>query len=157
MRRSDREIKNLEKIEEIIKGCMVCRLGMYDKENSEVYIVPLNFGYDLSEGTLTIYCHSAGEGRKIELLSKNKKVCIEMDCNHMLLEAEKACGYSYSYSSIIGSGEAEFIDSFEEKAAAFNKLMLHQTGKEFEFNKNMIDAAKIIKITVKSFSCKEKN
>lgn len=156
MRRNDREVKDLEKIEEIIKGCKVCRLGIYDIETSEVYIVPLNFGYDLSEGSLTIYCHSAREGRKIELLSKNKKVCVEMDCNHMLLEAEKACGHSYSYSSIIGNGEAELVDSFEEKVRAFNKIMVHQTGREFEFNKNMIDAAEIIIIEAKSFSCKER-
>lgn len=29
-----------------------------------MFIVPVNYGYDLTEGQLTLYLHSAREGRK---------------------------------------------------------------------------------------------
>ena len=45
MRRKDREVTDLQEIEEIIKGCKVCHLAMADA--GQPYIVPLNFGYQL--------------------------------------------------------------------------------------------------------------
>ena len=45
MRRKDREVLEEVKIDEFIRACDCCRIGFYDKENDEVYIVPLNFGY----------------------------------------------------------------------------------------------------------------
>ena len=45
MRRKDREVLDETKIDEFIRNCDCCRIGFYDKENDEVYIVPLNFGY----------------------------------------------------------------------------------------------------------------
>ena len=45
MRRKDREVLDEIKIDEFIRNCDCCRIGFYDKENDEVYIVPLNFGY----------------------------------------------------------------------------------------------------------------
>ena len=43
MRRKDREVLDETKIDEFIRNCDCCRIGFYDKENDEVYIVPLNF------------------------------------------------------------------------------------------------------------------
>ena len=43
MRRKDREVLEEVRIDEFIKSCDCCRIGFYDKENDEVYIVPLNF------------------------------------------------------------------------------------------------------------------
>lgn len=60
MRRHDREVKNLEGIREILDVCKVCRLGMYD--GGEVYIVPMNYGYELDGDKLTLYFHGAREG-----------------------------------------------------------------------------------------------
>jgi len=43
MRRSDREVKDSARIDEIIRMCDCCRLGLVDGDG--VYIVPLNFGF----------------------------------------------------------------------------------------------------------------
>ena len=40
MRRKDREVLDETKIDEFIRNCDCCRVGFYDKENDEVYIVP---------------------------------------------------------------------------------------------------------------------
>jgi hypothetical protein len=52
MRRSDREITHRERIDEIIRGCEVCHLGMADRD--QPYVVPVSFGYDGQD----VYFHS---------------------------------------------------------------------------------------------------
>ena len=69
MRRKDREVTDLGAIGRIIGDCKVLRLGMVDGRRP--YVVPMNFGFDLRDGVLELYCHSALEGRKIEILRRN--------------------------------------------------------------------------------------
>lgn len=92
MRRTDREVTDPEKIQDIVNRCTCCRIGFNDI--GEVYIVPLNFGYQKNGDTYVVYFHGAHEGRKIDLIKKNPKVCFEMDTNYKLTEADIACGYS---------------------------------------------------------------
>lgn len=68
MRREDREVTDPMKITEIISRCTCCRIGFND--DGEVYIVPLNFGYETKENTYVFYFHGANEGRKIDLIQK---------------------------------------------------------------------------------------
>ncbi len=67
MRRNDSEITDRKDIDGIIRRCRVCRLAMCD--GSQPYIVPLSFGYDGS----FLYFHTAREGRKIDIIKRNKK------------------------------------------------------------------------------------
>jgi len=71
VRRREREVVEPNEIRDIIEACKVCRLGFC--EEGEVYIVPVNFGYDMKGKELTLYIHCAGEGRKIDLIRKNAK------------------------------------------------------------------------------------
>lgn len=47
MRRRDREIKEFDRIVEIVKKCDVCRIAVNDGEFP--YIVPLNFGTEVKD------------------------------------------------------------------------------------------------------------
>ena len=80
MRRKDKEVVDRERIDEIIRGAQVCRLAMIDGD--EPYLVPLSFGYD----GRAIYFHSAVEGRKVEALRRNARVCFEIDTGVEVLE-----------------------------------------------------------------------
>ena len=71
MRRKDREITDINEIETIIKRATHCQIGLVD--NDEPYVVPVNFGYERN----ALYFHGALEGRKVELIQKNNKVCLE--------------------------------------------------------------------------------
>ena len=51
MRRSDREVKDLNTIKEIISKCEVVRLAMC--EDNIPYIVPLNYGYEFDGNKMT--------------------------------------------------------------------------------------------------------
>lgn len=68
MRRSDREITDLGEILSIINDCKVIHLAMVD--DGEPYLLPLNFGYACESGAFSFFCHSAREGRKLDILRK---------------------------------------------------------------------------------------
>ena len=156
MRRKDREVLDEVKIDKFIRNCDCCRIGFYDKENNEVYIVPLNFGYSHVDNKRVFYFHGAKEGRKIDLISKTKKVSFEMDSNHELIVGKMACNYSERYQSVMGTGLISFVEDKDEKIAALNEIMFQSTGKkDWEFPEPMLNAVAVFKIEVTSLSCKE--
>lgn len=156
MRRKDREVLDEVKIDKFIRNCDCCRIGFYDKENNEVYIVPLNFGYSNVDNKRVFYFHGAKEGRKIELISKTKKVSFEMDSNHELIVGKMACNYSERYQSIMGTGLISFVEDKDEKIAALNEIMFQSTGKkDWDFPEPMLNGVAVFMIEVTSLSCKE--
>ncbi|HIT19765.1 MAG TPA: pyridoxamine 5'-phosphate oxidase family protein [Candidatus Fimivivens faecavium] len=154
MRRKDREVTDLQQIRGVIERCKVARLGLVDEDG--IYIVPMNFGYELTDGVLTLYFHCAKEGRRLSAIEKDSRVGFEMDCGHELIEGPAACNYSFRYASIIGNGSARLVETPEEKLGALGRIMLHQTGKEFTFPAGAENAAAVIKVTADSFSCKQR-
>ena len=153
MRRADREITDKEYIYKIIDDCICCRLGFYDE--GEVYIVPLNFGYETLDDSLVLYFHSAKEGRKIDLMKKTNTVGFEMDTDYQLSEGKSACFYTAKFKSIIGTGKISIVEDKEEKEKALQSIMYHNTKKtSFVFNEKMVDLVCIFKVVVDKLSCK---
>lgn len=153
MRRPKREIKDMAEICTVIGECSVCRLGLNDKGN--VYIVPMNFGYTCEDRKLTFYLHSAKVGRKIEVLKENPDVCVELDCRHGLMSADKPCGHSYLFASLIGSGKACLEEDADEKRKALQVIMKHQTGRDFtDFDEKWVNAVAVIKVELDAYTCK---
>ncbi|MDE5820191.1 MAG: pyridoxamine 5'-phosphate oxidase family protein [Lachnospiraceae bacterium] len=154
MRRNDREVTDLMKIENIISRCTCCRIGFHDE--GEVYIVPLSFGYAAKGDTYIFYFHGAKEGRKIDLIKKNPVVGFEMDTNYALNEADLACGYSARFQSIIGSGVISIVSEIEEKKSGLSLIMEHHTGKQdWNFDEKKVNAVTVFKLEVTKMSCKE--
>ena len=152
MRRRDREITDINAILDFVSECRVCRLAMAD--GGVPYIVPLNYGYEYADGALTFYFHSAKEGRKLEILKKRPRACIELDGRGALVEAESPCSYGYTFASVIGTGDVEFIEATEEKLYALNRIMKQQTGAEARFTADMAEAVCLYKLTTSDFTCK---
>jgi len=117
MRRSDKEIKDRGSIDAIIRSCKVCRLALSD--GCQPYVVPLCFGYDSSH----VYFHGAPEGRKIELIRRNPRVCVEFEIVDGIVEGEQACHWGMKYRSVIGFGTAEIIEDPDSKKAALAWMM----------------------------------
>ena len=61
MRRRVRCVSDRAEIERIIADSSVCRVAVKDEE--WLYIVPLSFGFVYEGDSLTLYFHSAKEGR----------------------------------------------------------------------------------------------
>lgn len=157
MRRKEREVKNFEKIISVISKCSCCRIGFYDSENDEVYIVPMNFGF-LVDGNreISLYFHGASKGRKYEFIKKRPVVGFEMDTDYKCVGETKACSYTAKYISIIGNGIIEEVESTDEKICGLKLLMKQSTGKDdWNFSDESIENVSVFKLSVKSFSCKE--
>jgi len=154
MRRSDREVKDSARIDEIIRMCDCCRLGLVDGDG--VYIVPLNFGFKSENGRRTLYFHGAKEGKKIELIKAHPFVGFELDTNHAVTAGEKACDYSFLYSSVIGKGVAAVVEDIEEKRAALQLIMEHYSGKgNWSLPDEAVEGVAVIRLEVVELSCKE--
>lgn len=154
MRRKDREVTDSKRIADVISRCSCCRIGFCD--DGEVYIVPLNFGYERKDDTYILYFHGAKEGRKIQLIQKNPHAGFEMDTDYAVNEADIACGYSARFQSIIGNGIVSIVSEPEEKKRGLSLLMEHNTGKrEWNFDENMLNAVAVFKLVVSGMSCKE--
>jgi len=148
MRRREREVTDIDEIEEIIKKAKVCRLGLVDKD--EPYLVPVCFGYERK----ALYFHGALEGRKVELIRKNNKVCFEMDTDVAIVSGEKPCGWTTKYRSVIGVGRARILDNDEEKTHGLRTIMKQYSEKEFRFPKSELDSVLVTRIDIESISGK---
>ena len=143
-----KDIIELHKLEEIIKKCKICRVGMVDGDVP--YVLAMNFGYE----DQTVWLHCAKEGKKIDILKRNNKVCIEFDTDHKLFARHDhvACSWRYAYRSVLVHGNAILIDNYNEKIKALNIFMKNYSDREFEYSKPSVDNILIIKIPVESIT-----
>jgi nitroimidazol reductase NimA-like FMN-containing flavoprotein (pyridoxamine 5'-phosphate oxidase superfamily) len=152
MRKKNREVKDTDEIRSIISRCDVCRIALIDGD--EPYIVTMNFGY-LEGGPSLIYFHCANEGRKIDIIRTNNRVCFQMDTDHDLTKAELACDFTMKYSSIVGTGRIYIVDSEEERHSGLNCLMKQYSGKDdYSFNTASMKAATILRLEIEKLCAK---
>lgn len=122
MRKSNREIKEFVKIVELLDRCQVIRLGLHSDDYP--YIVPLSFGWEVNGDKLEIYFHCAKEGKKLDLIGANNKVCIEADILNGYKPTEKSV--TADYESVIGFGTAKQVAG--DEAIHGIKLLLEHCG-----------------------------
>mgnify|MGYP002509065877 CR=1 FL=1 len=152
--RREREVTDLNEIKAILDKCMIVHLGLVDGD--EPYVVPLNYGYTMDNGKLTLYMHGARTGYKLDLMRANPKVFFEMDCDVEPFEGKSACQYGTGYASVMGRGLAEIVEDVEEKKKALSILMKTQTGKDFEFTDKLVSVVSVFKINVLDYSAKRR-
>lgn len=145
MRRKEREIKDISELVKILSKNCVGTLSLSGGEYP--YAVPLNFGFSENDGEFKVYFHCASEGKKIELIKKNPKVCFEVHTMERITgEGESACVYSCAYESVIGFGCVRELTSHDEKKEALIKIMENCTGREFDFNENQTRGVTVFEI-----------
>ncbi len=152
--RRENLITDIEIVEQILKKSKVLHLGLVDGD--EPYVVPMNYGYTLEDGKLTLWLHGAKRGRKLDLMRKNPKVFFEMECDIEPFEGDVACKYGISYLSLMGKGIAEIVEDVEKKKAALTHLMKTQTDKDFQFNDKLVSVVSIIRIDVTEYTAKHR-
>ena len=155
MRRKDREVTNINEIETILLQCKTCHVAMV--EDGMPYVVPLSYGYKIFNGnTLELYFHSALEGKKIDILKKNNKVCFEMAYEGEAVHAETPCNSGYYFASIIGYGDVCFIDDIDKKCEALSIMFEHQSSKKVVFTVGQTENICVFKIISSDFTGKRK-
>ncbi len=101
-----------DEMERFVKGHSYGRLGLCLE--SEPYVVPVAYGYEQGK----IYFHSAREGKKLDLIRKNDRVCFQVD------EWQKG------WASVICYGRASLTEDVEEKKRCFKILTGQEVGEE---------------------------
>ena len=152
--RREREVTDLDEIIKILDKCKVLHMGLVDGD--EPYVVPLNYGYTMVDGRLTLYMHGAKTGYKLDLMKNNPKAFFEMDCDIVPFEGKSACQYGTEYASVMGRGLAKIVEDVEEKKKALSILMKTQTGKDFEFTDKLVSVVAVFKIEVLDYSAKRR-
>jgi uncharacterized protein len=155
MHRTDREMTNKTDLSAILQKADVCRIAI--SSHPAPYIVPLNFGFKWDE-KLELFFHCAPEGRKLQLLSENNCVGFEIDIDHELVKAEKACNWGMKYKSIIGFGNITEVLDEPEKKTALDLIMMHYgfINKNIEYDKIVLSKTKILKLVVLEITGKQK-
>lgn len=154
MRRSDREIIDINKINEIIQNCYCMRIGMYD--NGHIYIVPVNFGHKVENNMHTFYFHGVCEGRKFSLAKDNPLVGFELDTGFSLRSAKTACSYTAQFQSIIGEGKLSIVLDSKEKEEGLLEIMKQNTNSiDWTFKPEQLMKIAVYKVDVIHLSCKE--
>jgi len=156
MRREDREIKDIKAIEEILLKCKTCHVAMTD--GSLPYVVPLSYGYRFTDGgALELFFHSALHGKKLDMLKINNKVCFEISDEGEPTRTETPCNSGYYYSSMIGYGEAVFIDDAVGKCEGLSAIVRHQINRDVDFTEEQAENVCVFKIISNDFSGKQKH
>ena len=139
------------KIEEIIRKCPYCSVGITDLEGNP-YVVPMNFAYQ--DGI--IYLHSGPHGSKLKMLMHNPRVCITFCEGHELVyQHEKiACSYSMKSRSVMCRGDVRFIEDMEEKRQVLDCIMKQYTDNECGYADPSVLNVAIWEVKVEKMSCK---
>ncbi|MDD6191110.1 MAG: pyridoxamine 5'-phosphate oxidase family protein [Firmicutes bacterium] len=154
MNRRELEIKDKGEIKGIIEKAKILHLGLIDE--GLPYIVPMNYGFEMENGKLTLYLHSAVKGYKIDVMKKSPVCCFELECDVAPFEGEKPCQNGMVYSSVIGRGKVSFITDGDDKIHAMKVLMKTQTGRDFDFTERELSAVAMIRIDVSEYTAKRR-
>ena len=154
MRRSERAVTDPQIIKEILHRAKVMHIGLVDQ--GDPYVVPVNFGYTYEDDRLTLYFHSAISGRKMDIIKENPTAfCTITVADGLKDGGDNACAYSYHYASIMGQGRAMRLTGKEEKIAALDLLMEHQTGRKgFSYGDSSLSRLSVIRIELDNFTVK---
>lgn len=153
MRKATREITNFGEIVDLIERCDTIRIGIAD--DNAPYVVPVSFGYEVCDGTVVVYFHGAMEGRKVDLLQKHPRVCVEADLCHRFVENGSG-GITCDYESIIGYGTAEPV--YGKEAEKGIRLLVEHCGfPEYKCTQAVMNITAVYKVKLDEITGKHRN
>jgi len=107
-----------DEMERFVKEHSYGRLGLCFE--NEPYVVPVAYGYEQGR----IYFHSARQGKKLDFIRKNNRVCFQVD------EWQKG------WASVICYGKASLREDAEAKKKCFQILTRQELSEEHLQNVN---------------------
>ncbi len=129
-------------MESILNSAEVCRIALAEK--NEPYLVPVCFAYKDN----AIYFHSAPAGKKIDMLTKNPRCCVEVDSSSGPIKRDDPCSWEMRYMSVICTGNARILTGYKEKCAAMNCILRHYGSPEHPFSEKEMERVCLVKISL---------
>lgn len=159
MRLAKREVTETEALRQILEDCDVVRLGLTDEDG--MFIVPVNFGYELSEENgarkLRLYIHSAKEGRKAEAFVRHPVAALEMDCGHEVITGSIPAVIPTLTEALWEPGESVRLPRRRKKIHGLTLLMKHTDPEaSVNFLPEMLERVGVYCIDVLEFTGKKR-
>jgi uncharacterized protein len=155
MRRRDREILDLEGLRAILDEADACRVAF--ASGDVPYIVTMNFGYEWEGELPVLYFHCSREGRKLEMMRANPRVCFELDVGHQLVAGPAPCDWGMKFASVIGYGTLSEIEGEAERRRGLDRIMRHYGwGGEAGYKEGTLGATAILSLRADQLSGKRK-
>lgn len=157
MRRSDREIADLDEIIEVMKRCKVCHVAFHCDDYP--YVVPMNFGMSVEGHDVALFFHGAKTGKKHDLLKQNNQVGFVMEDAHSIVTGPSvgACECTMEFESVMGTGVMDYVEDRQVEAL---QTLLNQynvsEGNNYHFHDEVVPAISVLKLTVHSLSAKRR-
>jgi nitroimidazol reductase NimA-like FMN-containing flavoprotein (pyridoxamine 5'-phosphate oxidase superfamily) len=148
MRRADRQIKDTDVLENLLRQGDLVHLALAD--NNVPYLVTLNYAYE--DGAF--YLHCARQGKKIDILRKNPNVFFQIVLLNKLITDEDPCEWTTKFKSLAGEAVAEIQETYEEKRKSLQILMKHYGMVNADFAERETKGVLTIKLTIKSITGK---
>lgn len=150
MRRSDKEIDDRGAINDVVRGCRVCHLGL--AANDEPYVVPISFGYDGA----AVYFHTAKRGKKIDMITANPRACVEFEHKiELVTHDDDACAWTFSFESAIGFGTIVEMISTEDRIHGLNQIMRHYSGRDWEYAGPVLQSTRVWRLDLETLTGKK--
>jgi nitroimidazol reductase NimA-like FMN-containing flavoprotein (pyridoxamine 5'-phosphate oxidase superfamily) len=166
MRRKDKAGTDSEGL---LEKALVCRIGFAAGAKGGVapdgdaealpyadhpYVVPLHFVWDGRQ----LYFHCAQEGEKLRRLSRDNRVCVEIDELGGIATASRPCGFSTRFRSLIAFGRASLVEDDEEKRQALTALTAKYAGGKppaMEFDAAEIERVAVVRVLLEHQTMKQ--
>lgn len=118
LRRDSKEVKDLDRIDQILSTSRVGYLGLYDREGT--YVVPLNFTWHNNK----IYFHGSNQGRKIDGIKNNNIItCFTVSQEYGTIADPVPAETGTSYFSAMVFGRVSIVKSLEEATSALQSML----------------------------------
>jgi nitroimidazol reductase NimA-like FMN-containing flavoprotein (pyridoxamine 5'-phosphate oxidase superfamily) len=147
MRRPDRLVTNRAAIDDVLRRAELLHLAMSGADGP--YVVPVNFGYDGER----IYIHCALEGRKLDVLAQDPRVCFEASVDVRVVPAT-GCGWTARFRSVVGFGTASLVTDDAEKAYALGVVISHYSGEPETVPAAKAKGVAVLRIDIESMTGK---
>lgn len=153
MRRHEREITDRAELDAVLQKATVVQLAMVDEGSP--YVVPMNFGF--ADGLL--YLHCAKQGRKVDVLRRNPRVCFNLFTDEAIVPpaTTAGCNFTSRYRSITGQGRVEFVEGDDAKRKALDIILAHYASGPFSYDPTAVEKTCVLRVVVESMTGKKAN
>ena len=98
----EREVVDYKLMNEMLKMFDTVHIAMNDNDGYP-YVLPISYGYELTDTELTVFIHFMKKGKKVELFKNNPKVALAFsDFNDF--PDRKYKGHYHDYRSVLAKG-----------------------------------------------------
>ncbi len=151
VRRKDREIADLDRIEAILKACEVASVAF---GGESPYVIPMNYGFVRSGDRFTLYLHGALEGEKIDRIQADPRAAFAaFTGNHVYVLP--GGGLTSAFDSVCGSGAIRLLEDAQDKRAGLAAITAHyEPDKAHEFPDAQIAHTHVIALDVQQITGK---